>query len=77
MSDTVAVCPECDAAEVHLNAPGGHNTAGRAHRYRCQACKAQFDTYEERARKEGIAPGHTPRGLAGRLARADPDEVGP
>jgi len=76
MSDTVAACPECDAPDVHMNAPGGYCKPSDSGRFRCHACKAQFDTPTERPRKEGATTGHRRRGLAGRLEQADPDEVG-
>lgn len=75
VTDTVAACPECDSGSVHMNSPGGHNVENDGGKYRCAKCKEQFEEYDERERREGCAPGHTRRGLAGRLQHADPDEV--
>jgi len=64
---TVSVCPFCDAPSIH------HNGTDDEARYRCSECNQVFATPTERAPK-----GHqnTRQGLAGRLADADPDEVG-
>ena len=75
MSDTVAACPYCDAPNVHMNSPGGHNAESDSGRFRCSSCKRQFERPKTRERKEGVAPGHKRRGLAGRLEDATPDEV--
>lgn len=74
-ADTVAACPECDAASVSINAPGGYADVPTGKRYRCATCSARFDEYVERERK-GVGGG-TVSGLAKRLSDADPDEVGP
>ena len=73
MTETVAACPECDAANVTRTAGGGRN--GRSEppqgTYRCSNCGSYFEEFVERARKGASVR----RGLAGRLAAADPDEV--
>ncbi|UXF50895.1 MAG: hypothetical protein HQRvContig02_45 [Haloquadratum phage sp.] len=74
--DLVACCPDCGAANVTRHAVGGpsgdHSDEPRG-RYRCSGCGAYFDEYDERERRQSHT---TRRGLAGKLAAADPDEVG-
>lgn len=74
MSETVAACPECDAANVSTHAVGG---ASGSHsdpqgRYRCTGCGAYFDEFVERERRQAHT---TRRGLAGKLAAASAGEV--
>ena len=73
MTETVAACPECDAARVTRNAGSGRNARSDPPRgtYRCTDCGSYFDEFVERARKQASVR----RGLAGRLAAADADEV--
>ena len=73
MTETVAACPECDAARVTRNAGGRRNGQSDPPRgtYRCTDCGSYFDEFVDRARKQPSVR----RGLAGRLAAADADEV--
>lgn len=83
--DSIPVCPECDSSNIlkqthrwaSNNSPQfkWEDRYGLAHMdfdaWRCRDCDAEFDDPRERDRK--IDSGR--RGLAGRLAAADPDEV--
>ena len=73
MTDTVAACPECDAGGVTRHAGGGRNRRSEPPQgtYRCTDCGSHFEEFVERPRKSASVR----RGLAGRLAAADPDEV--
>ena len=74
---TVFACPECDTASVHHNnlvdSGRDYEREVSGDEWRCHECGATFNDGVEREAKQ---PGDTPRGLARRLADADPDEVG-
>jgi len=70
--DEVAACPECDAADVET----GYRDDVRSQRtdtkrYFCRSCHTQFNEFVIRERRHDPPP----RGLAGKLLDADPDEV--
>jgi len=68
----VSACHECDDASVQMvNLRGISGPKSDDKRYRCSHCYARFDEFVVRE-KEGQ---NTPRGLAGKLLDADPDEV--
>ena len=73
MSDTVAVCPECDSSAIQAARDSfrGKNTNYNWH---CYDCGERFDDEKIRERKRG----NTIRGdsLAAKLDAADVDEVG-
>lgn len=71
--ELVKVCPECDAANPAYNS--GHVYGSRdldAKRYRCRRCGETFDAPLKRKRR-GTGARH---GLAAKLEKADPDDVG-
>lgn len=67
MSDTVAACPECDTTSaIYTRDDDPRRT------YRCRECGAIFEEPNRRAPRSNT---NTQNGLAGKLAKADPDEV--
>lgn len=75
--DDVSVCPECDSASLKMgrvsDSGQGHREGVTDKRFRCADCRAAFDDPETREPKQTHG---TRKGLAGKLARADPDDVG-
>lgn len=75
--DDVSVCPECDSASLKMGRVTGsgigHRDGVTDKRFRCADCGAAFDDPEVREKQ---TRGETRKGLAGKLARADPDDVG-
>ena len=71
--NTVLACPECDKSGIKTLVQSGFNVEpSHDHDYRCRFCGATFDTPVERERQNTPgAPGY----LAGKLAKADPDDV--
>jgi transposase-like protein len=72
--DEVAVCPTCDRTPIQR--VSGSEMFEHEHKrgeYVCRSCGETFDTFTTRKRKQRSI---RPKGLAGRLADADPDEVG-
>lgn len=68
----VSACPECDDASVQMvNLRGISRPESDDKRYRCSHCYARFDEFVIRERRHDSPP----RGLAGKLLDADPDEV--
>jgi transposase-like protein len=76
MSDTVDACPECDTTSGIYRRRGMGDT-GRwpsdDATYVCRECGATFAEPNER---EAQHTNETRKGRAGKLAKADPDEVG-
>lgn len=70
--NTVRACPECDTTAI--TARSGDKLRGRPSddRYACRHCGATFDDPIERERQ--ATPGD-PGYIAGKLAKADPDDV--
>jgi transposase-like protein len=67
------VCPDCDHSRIRVR----HHGKLRSHpdtseRYRCCMCTATFDEPATRPARNNSTP---KRGLAARLAKADPDDV--
>jgi len=77
MSDgLIKVCPECGSASLSSNSAGGsgrRDDCADPSAYRCRGCNQTFDEPETRPRKHTA---DTRKGLAGRLSRTDPDDVG-
>lgn len=68
----ITACPECDSPSIKPRNPGKPSSPpSHTTNWYCNNCGAQFDEAVERAREH--RPGR--RGLAGKLARAEPDDL--
>jgi len=76
MSETTA-CPYCDSTSIKRNCVGDSpdrpgNASDDPDAWRCIECGRGFDDPKSREREHET---ETRKGLAGRLARAEPDDV--
>ncbi|QIO25529.1 hypothetical protein [Haloarcula sp. JP-L23] len=70
--DTVLACPDCDSTGIRARVQNGYGAPTHDDDYYCRHCGHSFDEPVERERHdESGLPG-----LAGRLDRMDPDDVG-
>ncbi|QGX95917.1 hypothetical protein EI982_14545 [Haloplanus rallus] len=71
--DQITACPACDAATIKPRNPGKPSSPpAHTTNWYCESCGAQFDEPVERER---YTAGGGRSGLAGKLARADPDDL--
>lgn len=74
-AELVEACPECDSLQIQKIKNKGFHSVTVDHDYYCHGsrCNAKFDEPKLRPRK---ATGTGRSGLAGKLERMDPDELG-
>lgn len=71
----IPACPECNDADLYKRQPKVSSPQDHDHAYRCQNCGARFDEPRWRPRASS-ADSILNSTLAGRLADADPSDVG-
>lgn len=74
MTETIDACPECDWHKARLRYHGKPNSRAEGEgKYRCTNCGHTFDEPNTRPARNSRIP---KRGIAARLAKANPDDVG-
>lgn len=72
MTETLLACPACDDADIEKSGAPSMDGGSRKPEWTCRACGETFESPTCRSRRVDVA---RPRGLAGDLYAADPDEV--